>query len=468
MFDEPGPIDGDATGDINDFWNDRDYNKDVSKVKAAVFESHGINDDNVRPDQMSRWWTGLAANNVPRKLWLSLEGHVDPFEYRRTEWVNTLHRWFDYWLQGVQNGIMNEPRVDIETSADTFTTYADWPIPGTTPTDVFLGGRGAGKSGTLLLGSGGDNDSLAFTDNSLSENNALSTPNGSQANRLTFLTTKLKSDLHLSGTPMIDLQASLSTPQSNLAALLVDYGPADHTGRGGSDGVSNTNPAVKTCFGDSTAADSACYTEVTKPTQAVTQWRVSKGILDSSNRDSLFTAEQRDPGPEVRVQVPDPADGVHVPGRSPGRRRPAGQLLDGRRQHARRGGHGRHQGQQGHPPDHGRRHVRRRDRGLRRRHDDPDHRPGSGEHQRARRRIRPAPPSPTRRRPRPTRRIAAPTVTCSKASGTKFVVGTTTVTCTAADANGNAAADTRTFTVTVVDITTATGDVGGTVRPRCR
>ena len=55
----------------------------------------------------SRWWAGLAANNVPRKLWLSLEGHVDPFEYRRTEWVNTLHRWFDYWLQGVQNGIMD-------------------------------------------------------------------------------------------------------------------------------------------------------------------------------------------------------------------------------------------------------------------------------------------------------------------------------------------------------------------------
>ncbi len=67
---------------------------------------------------MSRWWAGLTANNVPRKLWLSQEGHVDPFDYRRTEWVDTLHRWFDYWLQGVQNGIMSEPRVDIETSAE--------------------------------------------------------------------------------------------------------------------------------------------------------------------------------------------------------------------------------------------------------------------------------------------------------------------------------------------------------------
>ena len=57
---------------------------------------------------------------------------------------------------------------------------------------------------------------------------------------------------------------------------------------------------------------------------------------------------------------------------------------------------------------------------------------------------------------------AAPVVTCSKASGTKFAVGTTTVTCTATDANGNTSA-TDTFTVTVTGVTTATGDTTGTV-----
>ena len=304
IFDGLNNIDGDDTGDINPFWNDRDYAKDVSKVKASVFEFHGINDDNVRPDQMYRWWTGLAANNVPRKLWLSLEGHVDPFDYRRDAYVDTLNRWFDYWLQGIQNGIMSQPRVDIETSADTFTQFADWPLPNTTPTNVFLSGRGTGKSGVLSLTSGGDNDSLAFTDNSLSETNAITSPNGSQANRLTFLTGKLKSDLHLSGQPIIDLQASLSTTQSNLAALLVDYGPANHVGRGGSDGVTNTT--TRTCVGDSTAADSACYLTVTKPVQAVTQWRVSKGILDSSNRDSLIAGQATPvvPGQKYEFKFP--------------------------------------------------------------------------------------------------------------------------------------------------------------------
>ncbi|HWK29698.1 MAG TPA: CocE/NonD family hydrolase [Solirubrobacter sp.] len=289
-------VDGDSTGDINPFWNDRDYRNDVSKVKAAVFASHGINDDNVRPDQIAEWWTGLAANNVPRKLWLSQEGHVDPFEYRRAEWVDTLHRWFDYWLQGVQNGIMDEPRVDIEQpQGNVWKTYADFPIPGTVNTDVYLSGRAAGQSGSLGLSAGGGTDSLTFTDNSLSETNAINSPNGSQANRLVFLSPKLKSDVHVSGTPIIDLQAALSTTQSNLAALLVDYGASSRVGRAGSDGV--TTGTTRTCWGESSTAtdgstlDSACYLEVTKPVQNVTQWRVSKGILDSSNRTSLFDGQ---------------------------------------------------------------------------------------------------------------------------------------------------------------------------------
>src|SRR3954466_4604484 len=185
-------VDGDTDGDINPFWQDRNYAKDVSKVKAAVFETHGINDDNVRPDQMYRWYTGLAANNVPRKLWLSLEGHVDPFEYRRSEWVNTLHRWFDYWLQGVQNGIMSEPQVDIEQQpGNVWKTYSSWPLPNTTPTDFYLSSNGVAHSGALLLSAGGATDTLSFQDPATggapSDNTQINNPNTITANRLVFL-----------------------------------------------------------------------------------------------------------------------------------------------------------------------------------------------------------------------------------------------------------------------------------------
>jgi X-Pro dipeptidyl-peptidase len=472
VFDNLDTIDGDEDGDINTFWNDRDYNKDVSKVKAAVFASHGIDDNNVRPNHFSKWWAGLAANNVPRKVWLSQEGHVDPFEYRRAAWVDTLHRWFDYWLQGVQNGIMDEPRVDIEQpQGDVWKTYADFPIPGTVDTDVFLSGRSAGTSGSLGLSSGGATDTLSFVDNNLSTNNAQNSPNGSQANRLVFLSPKLKQDLHISGTPTIDLQASLSTTQSNLAALLVDYGPYSRVGRGGSDGVSNTT--TRTCWGDSSTdaagnpVDSACYLEVTKPVQTGTVWQVSKGILDSTNRDSLFSGQGSPvvPGTKYEFEFPVlPTDYTFPAGHQigvvvlatfssfsystnpPNGTRGATVSVDTKNSKVIlpiTGGAQAATDSGGFVADTTAPVVTPA----------PDQTFYTGDSTGAT--VNYTPPTAT------DTQDPNPTVSCSPAAGTKFGIGTTLVTCTATDANGNAT--TTTFNVTVRFAASAPGDVSGSV-----
>lgn len=127
--------DGDDTGNYNGFWAERDYIAgslaDASKVRASVFAVHTVNDLNVMPDNFSTWWKALADRNVPRKIWVGQYQHVDPFDFegRRDLWVDTLHRWFDYWLLGVQNGIMREPRADVQSSLDRWTTQRDWPAP---------------------------------------------------------------------------------------------------------------------------------------------------------------------------------------------------------------------------------------------------------------------------------------------------------------------------------------------------
>jgi X-Pro dipeptidyl-peptidase len=281
-------VDGDADGDVNPFWEDRNYNLDVANVHASVFVSHGLNDDNVRPNHFSQWWAGLAANNVPRKVWLSQEGHVDPFDYRRTEWVDTIHRWFDYWLQGVPNGIMSEPQVDIETAPNTWETQPSWPLPDTKPIDVYLQGTTAGSPGTVGLSSDGGTDTLTFTDANLSENNYLSLTN-TQANKLLFLSPVLTHDLRISGTPVVDLRAALGKSQSNLSAFLVDYGSGVlRVNRTSGDGVQTLT--TSSCYGETFGIDDGCYFDVAeRTTTPATSWRVSKGILDSSNRDSLFT-----------------------------------------------------------------------------------------------------------------------------------------------------------------------------------
>ena len=303
-------IDGDAHGDVNEFWWARDYVKDARKVDAAVFAVHGFQDDNVRMNHLGLWWDALKKNRVPRKLWLMRTGHTDPFEVRRATWVETLHRWFDRYLHGVRNGIDREPRVTVEDEMDVWNEYRDWPVPGTSTVDVFLRGTSETAPGTLSWHPGGRGArTLSFVgSNSVGETAYITNPDGAQTNRRVFLSRPLKRDVRLSGSAQLELRASLSTEQSNLGVLVVDYSESPFTmvSRQG-EGITQTD--VRTCWGaasDGTACtigesctappetvDHACYREVAKRTQDVTQWRVTRGGLDSSNRDSLWYRRAR-------------------------------------------------------------------------------------------------------------------------------------------------------------------------------
>ena len=296
--------DGDDTGDVNAFWDDRDYLSDVGNVHASVFATHGLQDDNVRPDHLAEWWEGLKANGVPRKLWLLREGHVDPFESRRAAWVQALHRWFDEWLYDIDTGIMDEPLVDIEDGPDTWNTYADWPLPTTAPVDVYLRGRTPGGAGAARLTSGGDEDFLSWTDGSQGETAMMNDPEGSQVRRRVFLSRPLTQDLRISGTPVVHLRASSSTTQTNLGVLLVDYGSGQQIARNG-DGIADN--ATEDCWGESSTGLNdydACYATVRKPLTTVTQWRVSKGILDSANRNSLTSIDPLTIGATTDFTIP--------------------------------------------------------------------------------------------------------------------------------------------------------------------
>jgi X-Pro dipeptidyl-peptidase len=467
VFNYLNGVDGDETGDMNPFWIDRDYTKDVANVKAAVFESHGLNDGNVMPKQFSQWWTKL---NVPKKLWLSNEGHVDPFDYRRDQWVDTLHKWFDHWLYGVSNDVMSQPQVDIEREPNQWSTQAGWPAPASSTVNGYLQGTKPGAAGAINLTSGGATDTVTFKDgfttssNGPSEATQIATPTGSQANRAVFLTAPLKHDLHLSGTPYIDLFASLDKPQSNIGAMLVDYNSTPFTkiNPASGDGVQTDTTSPKDCVGDSTAADSSCYYRVVKRLQSTTSFRFTRGILDSSNRDSLYSSSPVTPGQEYELKVEqEPVDyiipaghqlGVIVEGnfRSFGVANTLGATftIDTKKSAVQL------------PVDGG-----------------ADAAAASGGFitDSTAPAMSPVPADMTVDSTDATGTIVSfatptatddidpnPIVTCTPASGTKFKVGTTTVTCAAKDANGNASPS-GSFNVTVRFVGTATGGVSGSV-----
>jgi X-Pro dipeptidyl-peptidase len=297
--------DGDESGDFTPFWVERDYNKDASNVTASVFATHGLQDDNVMPDHFSKWWDALPSN-VAKKVWLTRTGHIDPFDFRRAEWVRTIHRWFDHELQGVNNSVLTEPAADIEYGADEWRSYRRWPVDAREDVSVKLGEDTPTTAGTLSYGTPSTPnvpDVLqSWTDTpSMSENTAISNPTTVTANRRVFLSPVLTAPVHVSGTPVVRLQASVNATDTNFAGLLVDYGPATQVSRTG-DGARTLG--TEDCWGEASAADEACYLQVEKRIQSVTQWRVTKGILDAANRNDYAVFEPLVPGLETSFDFP--------------------------------------------------------------------------------------------------------------------------------------------------------------------
>jgi X-Pro dipeptidyl-peptidase len=284
--------DGDETGDYTPFWAERDYLKDAKNVKASVFVVHGLQDDNVKPNHFSKWWDALPSH-VAKKLWLTRTGHVDPFDFRRAAWVSKVHEWFDHELWGVQNDVLTEPQADIEYGADQWRTFKKWPIDGRDDVTLHLGADTPATAGTIRLGPATppnrDDVFQPFADTpSMSETTAISNPTTVTANRRVFLSPVLQAAVHIAGTPEMKIRAAADDTDTNFSAILVDYGDATQVSRTGEGVLTLTD---EDCWGESSASDNPCYRQVEKRLTTVTQWRVTKGILDALNRDSLSAAE---------------------------------------------------------------------------------------------------------------------------------------------------------------------------------
>lgn len=276
------------TGDYNDFWRERDYLPDVRRVRASVFVAHGVNDLNVPTTQFAQWWSALAARGVPRKIWLYQPGHEDPFDVRRAHWVRTLHRWFDFWLYGLRNGIMGEPRATLETAPGGWTDQPDWPAPGAHRVPVALG-AGDGATGTLGGRRAPHGTVFSYTDESLPEADQVADPSTPRPGRLAFLSGPLSDPLRISGTPSLRLRVRVDRPTTELTARLVDYGTATRVDHFTSEGVRTL--ATESCWGESSTVDDACYLDAEEIVVTTDHEVLTRGWLDAAHHRSLrFTA----------------------------------------------------------------------------------------------------------------------------------------------------------------------------------
>ncbi|MCO5973741.1 Xaa-Pro dipeptidyl-peptidase [Actinoallomurus soli] len=262
------------TGDYSRFWDERNYVQDARKVRAAVFVVHGLNDWNVKTKQSVQWWNALARAGVPRKLWLHQANHNTPFRWRIEEWLRQTHHWFDHWLYGIDNGIMQEPRVDIERAPGQWEQHADWPEPGTRTVDLHLN-----ASGDLAARpQRGAAQSMVDAGRTRTAEQLAADPATSDPNRLVYLTPELTKPVRVGGTPRISLRASLDGRSPYLTALLVDYG----TDTRPTGAVASTGEQV--CYGEGVPGDDGCTTRTAHVTETKPFKIVTRGWLDARNR----------------------------------------------------------------------------------------------------------------------------------------------------------------------------------------
>ncbi|MFF8914332.1 Xaa-Pro dipeptidyl-peptidase [Streptomyces sp. NPDC015032] len=284
------------TGDWTKSWSERDYVKNARKVRASVFAVHGMQDLNVRTKHLGQWWDALADRGVERKIWLSQTGHVDPFDYRRADWVDTLHRWFDHYLLGYDNGIDREPMADIERHPDQWSTDRVWPPRTTHTTTVRPGSGSAPGVGTLGLRPARPGATETFTDDPAQDETRWAADlDRTTSAKAGFRTAPLTRDLRLSGSSTVTATATPTTSTAHLSAVLVDIGP-DTIRDYGSAGEGITTLADRTCWGASTVGDSSCFKETRAATAAVDRTVLSRGWADLGTYASAGKGRPLTPG----------------------------------------------------------------------------------------------------------------------------------------------------------------------------
>ena len=206
-----------VTGDYNDFWANRDYQNQLSGVKAATLMAHAFNDWNVVPDHSVRVYETLKAMGVPVQAYFHQGGHggAPP--------LTLMNRWFTRYLHGVENGVERDPRAWIVREGDERTAptpYADYPNPAASMVTLHphkTGGAGTGALGTVARAGQGTEtlvDNVSFSGATLA---SAETTN----HRLLYATAPLSEPLHISGTPRITVRLASSKPAANLSVWLV-------------------------------------------------------------------------------------------------------------------------------------------------------------------------------------------------------------------------------------------------------
>ena len=159
------------------------------------------------------WYNGIKA---PKKLMFTGPAHLErPFRSFHDE----ILRWYDYWLKGIDTGIMDEPPVKVWVMGANEWRYAnDWPLPETRWTKFYLHSWERLREEPFTPSSRDAYDEPdAFVQMPPTQTRSIQ--------RLRYMTDPLPEDVLVIGPIALYLYASIDQEDTNWIIILKDVGP---------------------------------------------------------------------------------------------------------------------------------------------------------------------------------------------------------------------------------------------------
>lgn len=165
----------------------------------------------------------FAINNfkIPTKLVIGPGVHCDwATAEKLTGFDITVeeHRFFDYWLKGVDNGIMDEDPVYYYTynapEGEEWNTAKSWPLPEEKRVKYYLGEGSLSTTEPILI-DGKDETTVSYE----------SRPGSINSGALIYETSPLSEDVQVTGHPTINLWVSSTATEGDFVATIHDVAP---------------------------------------------------------------------------------------------------------------------------------------------------------------------------------------------------------------------------------------------------
>jgi hypothetical protein len=159
------------------------------------------------------WYMGIK---VPKKIMFPGPAHLErPFHSFHDE----ILRWFDYWLKGMDTGIMHEPPVKVWVmGANEWRHGNDWPLPETKWTKYYLHSWERIRTEPFTVSG---RDAYAEPDTFVQ----MPPTQTRKIQRLRYMTDPLPEDTLVIGPSSLRLYASIDQEDTNWIVILKDVGP---------------------------------------------------------------------------------------------------------------------------------------------------------------------------------------------------------------------------------------------------